>query len=100
MAVAMKYAGFWDVATHGSCKNRRSRGTYRLHHQGDNNRRASKNVSRSSESSRLLVTATVVPSSPISVILMDATRSSETLDVTRNTRRKIPEDGLFKRMPS
>jgi hypothetical protein len=29
---------FWDVTPCGSCKNRRFGGTYRLHHQGDNNR--------------------------------------------------------------
>jgi hypothetical protein len=29
---------FWDVMLHGSCKNRRFGGTYRLLHQGDKNR--------------------------------------------------------------
>jgi hypothetical protein len=36
----MKNAVVWDVALCGSCKNRRFGGTYRLHHQGDKNRRA------------------------------------------------------------
>jgi hypothetical protein len=36
---------FSDVTRCGSCKNLRFGGTYRLHHQGDNNRRARNNVS-------------------------------------------------------
>jgi hypothetical protein len=44
---------------------------------------------------RLLVTANVVPTSPILVTLvMEAIRSSETLVLTRTTRRNIPEDVL------
>jgi hypothetical protein len=47
----------------------------------------------------LLVTADVVPSSPILfTFLMEATRSSETSVLTRAKGHYIPEDGIFNRL--
>jgi hypothetical protein len=43
-AVTMKNAIFLDATPCGSCKNRRSGGTCRLHHQGEKNRRTRNNV--------------------------------------------------------
>jgi hypothetical protein len=45
ISLSMKNAIFRDVMQCGSCKNKRFGETYRLHHQGENNQRARKNVS-------------------------------------------------------
>jgi hypothetical protein len=74
---------------------------YRLHHQGDKNRRARNNVSSNYQSKllrgviRLLVTANVVPSLSILVTLMtEKISSSETSAPTKVTRHNIPQDGI------
>jgi hypothetical protein len=56
-------AVFWDVTSCESCKNRRFRGTYLLHHHGDKNWRA-RNVVFLRSVLRLLVTANDVPVPP------------------------------------
>jgi hypothetical protein len=45
ITVNSKNAVFWDVTSCGSCKNKSLGGMYSLHHRGDKNRRAKKNVS-------------------------------------------------------
>jgi hypothetical protein len=78
----MKNDVFWDFTLCGSCRNRRFKGTYRLHHQGD-------------KVLRLLVIANAVPRSSIFVILMmEAICSTETSVLTRATQNNIPEDGI------
>jgi hypothetical protein len=71
----MKNCVFWNVTPCGSCKNRHFGGTYSLLHHGD--KKWYLLFLRSVR--RLLVTASVVPSSPILVTLMiEALSFSET----------------------
>jgi hypothetical protein len=87
-----KNAVSWDVTPSGPYNNRRFRGTYRPHHQGDKKQRALNNVCTLL---RLPVTTNVVPSSNISVTqMMEAIRSSETSVLATATQRNIPEDGI------
>jgi hypothetical protein len=70
-AATKKNAVFWDMAPRGSC-----RVFLRIELQ-------------------LLVSANVVHSSVVRFTLMlEATRSSETYDLTRSTRHHMPEDGI------
>jgi hypothetical protein len=51
----MKSAVFWDVTPRGSCKNRCSGGTYRLHLQGENSQRTRNMLAISSNCSALRI---------------------------------------------
>jgi hypothetical protein len=86
MAVTMKNAVYWNVTPCGSCKNRRVGTTYRLHYQGDMNRRDRK-VS--------LVTANVHSSPILVTLMMEVIRYCQSSDLTRATWRNISQDRIL-----
>jgi hypothetical protein len=101
----LKNGVFWDVTPCGCCKRRRFGGTYRLHRQGDKNRRGRNNISSNWQPKyaakkyytfRLLVTANVLPISPLLVsLVMEALCSSETSVLTRATWRISQKTAFF-----
>jgi hypothetical protein len=97
MAVNMNNAISWDVTPYGSCKNRRFRGKYGLHHQvGIIGELGTKSVVTNKECVlRLLVTDNVFPSSPILITMMMEDAFSETSVLTRTTRLHIPGDDIL-----
>jgi hypothetical protein len=78
-----------------SCKNRRFRGTYRLHIKGE---KTSEPVTTLTVTGvfLLLDTANVPNLSIPASLVMEAICSSETSVLTRATRRNIPEYGIPK----
>jgi hypothetical protein len=75
----MKNAIFWDVTPCGYCKNRRFRGTYRLHH----------------ELKRIVELGTSLAVTSNRSMMIEAIRSFETSVLTRATRPNVLEDVII-----
>jgi hypothetical protein len=94
----MKNGVFWDVTSCGSCKNRRFASFIRVTRIGEIGKTLAVHFVFLRSVRRLLVRASVDPSSLILVTLMEAKSSSETSVLTRATRRKIPEDAIHPKL--
>jgi hypothetical protein len=82
----MKNAVLLDVTPCGSCENRYVGETYRIHHQGEKNQRATE----------LTVTANVVPSWLILfTLIMQTIVPPKRPFLQEATRRHIPEGGIL-----
>jgi hypothetical protein len=80
MVVTTKNAVFCDTTPCGSCKNRRFREMYRVHHRSEKNHQA-----------YVLLISLI-----LSILIMEVIRSSETSVLLRRAaRRHIPEDGFL-----
>jgi hypothetical protein len=89
--VTVKNVVFWDITPCGSCKNRRFGVIIAFII-----RVTMCHIVFLRRVLPLLVTANVVPSSPILVtLIMDAIHSSETSVLTTATRRNIPEIAIL-----
>jgi hypothetical protein len=80
-AVTLKNAVFWDVTPYGSWKNRCF----------GKSMASIISVERISQLKTLAVTSTEI----LVTLMMEAIRISETLGVTRTTRRNIPGDSIL-----
>jgi hypothetical protein len=96
MTPTLKNGVFWDVTPCGSCNSRLFEGTYASIIRVTRIDELGTTLAVNSNRRRLLVTANVVPSSPILVtLIMEAVHSSEKSVLKSATLRNIPEDGVL-----